>query len=39
MSTIEDAAFLLHVIQASMPAFCCSGVALFIRSNDEVGAL
>ena len=39
MSTIEEAADLLQAIQVSMPAFCCSGVAFFISSNDDAGAL
>src|SRR4051812_45962364 len=39
MSTIEAAAFLPQVIQASMPAFCCSGVAFIICSNEARGAL
>src|SRR2546421_10168927 len=39
MSTIDPPAFLLQAIQASMPAFCCSGVAFIICSNDVVGAL
>ena len=39
MSTIDAAALAPHAIQASMPAFCCSGVAFIIRSNDASGAL
>jgi len=37
MSAIEPDAFLLQLIQASIPAFCCSGVAFFICSKEAVG--
>ena len=30
MSTIDEEAFLLQFIHASVPAFCCSGVAFII---------
>ena len=39
MSTIVPAAFLLHAIHASMPAFCCSGVAFCICSKPDCDAL
>ena len=38
-STIDARAFCPQAIQASIPAFCCSGVAFIICSNDDAGAL
>ena len=38
MSTIDFCALWLQVIQACMPAFCCSGVAFIICSNPDFEA-
>ncbi len=39
MSTIDPAAFLPHAIQASIPAFCCSGVDFIICWKPAADAL
>ena len=38
MSTIDEAAFWPQAIHAFIPAFCCSGVAVFIWSKPVVDA-